>query len=157
MALILVRIDDRLIHGQVTIGWAQVLQPDRILLVNDAIAKNSWQKKLYEAVVPSEMSVSILTIEEAAKELLGGAFDAEKIFMIVESPQDVLVLLRRGLAIKSVNVGGLHYTDDKHRLLPYVFVTEQDIRLFKELMAMGIEVECRDVPTAKKVDMRDLL
>lgn len=157
MAIVLVRIDDRLIHGQVIVGWAHVLHPDRIVLINDDIANTSWQREVYEAAVPSEMGLSILGIDEAVDVIAEGTFDTEKIVLIVESPQNALALFRKGLDIKSVNVGGLHHTEGKRRLLPYVFVTNQDVDAFKELMAMGVEVECRDVPTAKKVDMRNLL
>ena len=157
MALVLVRIDDRLIHGQVTLGWAQTLHPDRIVLVNDDIATNSWKSKVYEAAVPSEIDVSILGIDEAVKRIVGGEFDKEKVFLIVESPRNALTLKRKGVDIKSVNVGGLHHTEGKRCLLPYVFVTNQDIDAFHELMDMGVEVECRDVPTVKKVDIRNLL
>ena len=157
MTLILVRVDDRLIHGQVTVGWVQALHPDRILLVNDVVATNHTQKKLYEATVLPEMRVSILTIEEAMQEVGQGAFNAEKIFLIIASPEDALILQRRGLDIKSVNVGGLHYAEGKRRLLPYVFASEHDVNVFRELLNRGIEVECRDVPSAKKVDIRDLL
>ena len=157
MALILVRIDDRLIHGQITVGWAQALRPDRILLANDAVAQNPTQKRLYEAVVPPEMGVSILTIDETMQSVENGTFNVEKTFLIVESPKDVLALQERGLGIRCVNVGGLHFSEGKRRLLPYVFVNEQDIDNLKELMAEGIEVECRDVPSAKRVNMKDLL
>jgi mannose/fructose/N-acetylgalactosamine-specific phosphotransferase system component IIB len=133
------------------------LHPDRIVLVNDDIASHSWKSKVYEAAVPSEIGVSILNSDEAVKCLVEGKLDREKVFLIVESPRNVLTLLRKGVDIKSVNVGGLHHTEGKHRLLPYVFVTDQDIDAFKELMDRGIEIECRDVPTAKKMDMRNLL
>ncbi|UCE17989.1 MAG: PTS sugar transporter subunit IIB [Gemmatimonadota bacterium] len=157
MALVLVRIDDRLIHGQVILGWAHALHPDRIVLVNDNIAKSSWHREVYEAAVPSEIGVSILGLDRAVKYLTEREFDEERILVIVESPRNALSLVRKGIDIKSVNVGGLHHTEGKDRLLPYVYVTNQDIDAFKELIAMGVEVECRDVPTAKKIDMRKLL
>ena len=58
MSLVLVRIDDRLIHGQVTVGWGSFLNPDRIMLVSDDIAQNNWEKELYESCVPFNMKVS---------------------------------------------------------------------------------------------------
>lgn len=157
MDLILIRIDDRLIHGQVTVGWVQVLNPDRILLANDAVAKNRMQRKLFEAVVPPEIRTSVLTIEETIKEATAGTISDEKTLLIIESPRDALALLRGRVNIKHINVGGLHHVEGKRRLLSYVFVNEQDIYDFKELIAEGVEVECRDVPSAKRVDMRDLL
>lgn len=157
MALILVRIDDRLIHGQVILGWAHALHPDRIVVVDDTVAASSWQRRVYEAAVPSEIGVSILGVDEAVNFFVEGRFNNEKIFLLVESPKNILDLFRKGVDIRSINVGGLHHSEGKRCVLPYVFVSDQDIDNFKELMAMGVEVECRDVPTAKKVDMRNLL
>ena len=157
MALVLIRIDDRLIHGQVTVGWGRALQPDRILLVNDIVAMNPPQKNLYEAAVPPGIAVSILTIDEAAKAVKGGIFDQEETLLIVESPDDALALQERGVEIQSINIGGLHYTAGKKGLLPYVYVSEQDVVALRAIMAKGIELECRDVPSAKRVDLRCLL
>jgi PTS system mannose-specific IIB component len=157
MALILVRIDDRLIHGQVTVGWAQALRPNRILLANDAAAMNPAQKSLYEASVQSDMAVSVLTIDESARECNNGTFDDEKTILVVESPEDVLLLLERGVDMSSVNIGGLHCHPGKRNLLDYVYVSEEDEQALRTLLAKGIEVECRDVPSAKKIDFRNLL
>ena len=157
VALILVRIDDRLIHGQVILGWARTLHPDRIVLVDDAVSSNGVQKQLYEAAVPSEFSVSILGIDEAVQFLSEGEVKTEKILLIVESPRNAFALHNKGVDLKSINVGGLHYAEGKRGLLPYVFIDNQDVGFFRKLMAQGVEVECRDVPTAKKINMKDLL
>lgn len=157
MALVLVRVDDRLIHGQVTVGWAQALHPDRILLANDAVAMNPSQKGLYEATAPPEIAVSVLTLEEAATELTQGTFDGEETLLIVESPGDVLALEEKGVEMRSINIGGLHFAAGKRNLLPYVYVSEQDVEALKDMLAKGIEVECRDVPSTRKVDFKSLL
>jgi len=157
MALVLIRIDDRLIHGQVTVGWVQALYPDRILLANDAVATNPSQKDLYEATVPSGITVTILTIDEAASEVRNGTFDEQDTLVIVESPRDALALQQKGVEMDSVNLGGLHFSAGKRGLLPYVFVSDEEIDTLKTMLARGIELECRDVPTARKVDIRSLL
>lgn len=157
MALALVRIDDRLIHGQVSVGWVQALQPDRILLANDAVAADPGLRDLYTMAAPPEVPASICTIHETADKLQEDDTAAERTLLLVESPHDALELRLRGVNIRSVNVGGLHYTEGRRCLLPYLFVSEEDLTVFKNMLALGMEVECRDVPSARKIDMRNLL
>ena len=157
MTLVLVRVDDRLIHGQVSVGWAQALQPDRIILANDVVAGNPSLRGLYTMAIPAESSASLLTLSEAAEMLTDGAFAGDKAILVVESPGEVLTLREKGVEIHSVNVGGLHHTDGKRCLLPYVFVSEDDVKAFRKMLTMGMEVECRDVPSARKIYMQDLL
>ena len=154
MPLVLVRIDDRLIHGQVVVGWGIHLKPDRIILSNDEIARSSWEKELYlgaEATAPIPLSISVLTIDETI--LFLNENQKEKIILLVETPKEISIHIEKGLKIQKVNVGGMHYKQGKRRLAPYIFVDEDDITSFKKMGDMQIELEGQDVPTAKKIDI----
>jgi len=156
MPLVLVRIDDRLVHGQVVVGWGIHLNPDRIILCSDTIAISPWEKDIYigaEATAPYPLTISVLTIDETLELLDDNEVEKEKIVLLVESPQELLKLIKRGLRIQKVNVGGMHYKQGKLRLAPYIFVDEQDISSFREICNMEIELEGREVPTGKKVDI----
>jgi len=156
MPLVLTRIDDRLIHGQVVVGWGLLLKPGRIILCSDAIAGSSWEKEIYmgaEAMAPYPLSISVFTTEETLSFLNDEMNEQEKIILLVETPQDILELIKRGIKIDKINVGGMHYRQGKRRLAPYIFVDEQDIELFKEINQMEIELEGREVPTGKRIDI----
>ena len=157
MSLVLIRIDDRLIHGQVTVGWGSFLNPDRIVLVSDEIANNEWEKELYQNCVPFNMAVSILPVEEAAQALLQKLYDSERVILLVESPSVIVELINHGVGFQQVNIGGIHYKETKKKILPYVYVDERDIQDFRFLEEHDIELICQDLPQAKKENLSELL
>ncbi|MDH3215555.1 MAG: PTS sugar transporter subunit IIB [Candidatus Krumholzibacteria bacterium] len=146
MPLSLVRIDDRLIHGQVVLGWSRVLKPDRIAIANDRIAKNSWERKFYTASVPPHIKVSFLTLEETAVELLNNLYKNEAVLMLFESVKDAYTMVLKGVQLDNINIGGLHYRDGAQELLPFVFLTEEDRQLLRELVKRGVTLLAQDVP-----------
>ena len=146
MPLSLVRIDDRLIHGQVVLGWARYLEPDRIVVANDRVALNPRERKVFALGVPTEIKVSFLTLEETTVELLNNLFKNESVIMLFESVQDVVSVVERGVQFDQINVGGLHYREGTEELLPYVFLSEEDRRLLRELVKKGITLLAQDIP-----------
>ncbi|MFC1477795.1 PTS system mannose/fructose/N-acetylgalactosamine-transporter subunit IIB [candidate division KSB1 bacterium] len=157
MSLVLIRIDDRLIHGQVTVGWGSYLNPDRILLVSDEIAKNEWEKELYESCVPFDIAVSILPVKEAANALVNNSFANERVILLVESPDIISALMKEGAEFQQINIGGLHYQEHKKKILPYVYLSEQDIKEFSYIKAHNVDLICQDLPQAKKENLANLI
>jgi mannose/fructose/sorbose-specific phosphotransferase system IIB component len=153
MGLRLVRIDDRLIHGQVVVGWVRFLNADHIVVANDATANDAMQKALYEMVVPRELKVSILTISETAEKFKQAAFGNDTIILLVSRPQDALDLLNLGMVIKSINVGGIRFEPGKRQISKSISVNKADCTALAELIAKGVEIEGRAVPTDEKLDI----
>lgn len=146
MPLTLVRIDDRLIHGQVVLGWSRALKPDRIVVANDRIARNSWERKFYNASVPPHIKVSFLTLDETTVELLNNLFRSESVLLLFESVKDLYTLVQKGVKLDKINVGGLHYRAGAEELLPFVFLTNEDRELLRELVKSGITLLAQDIP-----------
>ena len=157
MPLNLVRIDDRLIHGQVVIGWGSYLHPDRIILCSDEVASCEWEKEIYLGAVTDDMEASVLSVKESAESLLDNRFGGAKIILLAETPRTVVELLDYGVQFDTVNVGGMHYREGKRCIIPYIYIDDQDEGYFKELFARHIKLECQDVPTCKKQDLAELL
>lgn len=156
--LVLVRIDDRLIHGQVTVGWGACLHPDRILLANDEVAENPWERDLYISAAPPDIEVCVSTVEEAAQEIRRGQQeDKRRTLLLVSSPRDALRLVEYGVSIQEINVGGLHFREGKRQILPFVFADQTDIEAFRSLLQRGVRLECRDVPTCRRTDLKKAL
>ena len=145
MDIQLIRIDDRLIHGQVVVGWVKALGIERLVVVNDAIARNSMQKTLMEMAVPSGLKVSFYTIDEAVQNCRPSE-SREKSLLLFSSPADVLEFSRKGAPLSTVNVGGMHYCEGKSQVSKTVCVNEGDISAFQELKKRGVELEVRAVP-----------
>jgi PTS system mannose-specific IIB component len=157
MAYVLVRIDDRLIHGQVTVAWGSDLAPDRIILVNDEVAGNEWRRSLYAETDALGASVSVLSTDEFLEGDRKGDWESERAMVLVESPRDLLRLIEGGLAIDSANVGGLHFSEGKRELLPYFFVDADDLAAIRAILARGTRLEARDVPHTNPVDVASLI
>ena len=150
MPILLTRIDDRLIHGQVVVGWAQELKINHIIVINDEIVKNDMQKFLFRMATPNDINLSILTIEEAAIKIKGREFDDDLAMLLVKSPVDLVCLIEAGGKISEINIGGMHFENNKTQLFDAVFVDERDIEAFKRLITLGVVLEVRMVPTDTK-------
>jgi mannose/fructose/N-acetylgalactosamine-specific phosphotransferase system component IIB len=153
----LVRVDDRLIHGQVTVAWGSWLNPDRIVLVNDEVAGCDWRCELYADSDSLGVPVAILTREAFKKTLAADEWKDEQDFLIVESPADLLDLIRGGLEVREANIGGMHHAEGKRELLPYLFVDGSDVDAMREIIRLGTKLEARDVPQAQSRDVAVLL
>ncbi|MDI6783172.1 MAG: PTS sugar transporter subunit IIB [bacterium] len=153
MGLKLVRIDDRLIHGQVVVGWVRFLNANHIIVADDAVAKDAMQKALYEMVVPRELTVSILTLAETAEKIQQNIYGNDTIILLVARPKDVLALANLGLPMKSINIGGMRFEPGKKQITKSVSVDDEDGMMLRELAAKGIEIEGRAVPTDEKIDI----
>jgi len=155
--IVLARIDDRLIHGQVVLGWGRVLKPDRYLVVDDEVASSEWEKSLYASAVQDETSVSILTIDEAIEALNGESFRDEKVILLVKSPQTMLSLVEKGFNVSEVNVGGLHYSEGKDKVLDNVYLNNEERLALRELVKKGITLEARPLPDSERVILNHLV
>lgn len=157
MPVVLVRIDDRLIHGQVVLGWARILKPQRIVVANDRVATSEWERKLYTASVPPPLAVSFLTIEQTAVEMLGGGFADETAVLLFESVLDIHRVAAAGVRFSEINVGGLHYRGGTRAVLPFVYLSEDDRRLLRELIEQGVKFVARDIPGNPAIDLNPLI
>jgi mannose/fructose/N-acetylgalactosamine-specific phosphotransferase system component IIB len=147
MPVKLARIDDRLIHGQVVLGWVPVVKPNRILVACDRVAASDWERKFYASCVPPEIPTTFLSIDQTAQSLTAEPFASEQLLVLLESAEDAWKLVSAGVALKEVNVGGLHYREGAVELLPFVFVTPEDRVCLRELVKKGVTLSAQDVPS----------
>lgn len=158
MPVILARIDDRLIHGQVTVGWSEALRPDRIILANNAIAADPWQIKVYSSTVPPHIEVSIMPVAKAAASLADHAHRDEKVLLLTGSVEEMGELVRLGVPVEMVNVGGLHFSAGKKEMLPFVYLDKHDLKGLVRLIEMGSTLSAQQVPGGREhiIDMEQI-
>ncbi len=157
MGIVLFRLDERLIHGQVVVAWGEYLKPDRIVIFNNQIASSPWERELYMCCVPPDFQASVYNLEEASQKLSNGVFDKEKIIALVDNPADIFQLHQKGIRIPEVNLGGMHYSQGREQILPYLYLSKEEKDIFRKLMQQGVKFFCQDVPCAEKKDLRELL
>jgi PTS system mannose-specific IIB component/fructoselysine and glucoselysine-specific PTS system IIB component len=158
MAILLYRVDERLIHGQVVVGWGNELHPDRILVVDDELAASEWEQELYALGLPSEITPHFETVESAREHLAEWESDGSRSMLLTRDVRSMARLAQGGvLRGREVNLGGLHYAPGRDAVLPYVYLSPDERDALEELVAGGIEVGARDLPGAKRVSAGRLL
>jgi PTS system mannose-specific IIB component/fructoselysine and glucoselysine-specific PTS system IIB component len=157
LAVELYRIDDRLIHGQVVVGWGQPLHLGFIVLVDDEVGGSEWEQELYRMGVPPGVDVFFDTVDEAAARHARYAADPRPGVLLTGSIETMVRLAERVPAIRRVNVGGVHHKAGRAQHLRYVFLTPAERDALRTLAARGVEVNAQDVPSARPVPLSDLL
>lgn len=157
MSLTLVRLDDRLVHGQVVVGWGNALGADQILLINDHVAAAQWERDLYRLGVPPNMEVEFSTVADAPA-ALGEVVKSNRRVIVVIADVDTLVrVCQTSDVVRRVNIGGLHERTGRRRRLPYVFLSDSEGESLKMLADDGVEVTASDVPSTKAVPLSEIL
>ena len=156
MTLVLNRIDDRLIHGQVVVGWGQPLDVKFIVLVDDAVAASEWEQDLYRMGVPPEMDVRFHSAADAAPLLDGYRTEPRPGILLTGDIAAMRTLVERG-GVREVNIGGIHHRAGSTQHLRYVFLTPAEQAELSDLAALGAVVTAQDVPATRAVPLAELL
>lgn len=156
MGIVLLRVDERLIHGQVVIGWGHELRPARYVVVDDEIAETDWEQQLYTLGAPGAESI-FCTVAEGRELLSAWASDPTRTVVLTRDVNSMRRLLAgRGDGL-AVNLGGLHAGPDRVRCLDYLHLTEQDRQDLRSLADEGVVVSARDLPDAHLVSLETIL
>lgn len=157
MAITLLRVDDRLIHGQVVEGWLPFLKADLVVVVSDGVAVDPVQTALMKMALPPAVGLVALAVADAPALLLGPQAAARKILVLVPGPTEALALLKSGVVVDRVNVGGLHFTVGKVQLGRAVFLDEKDKAALLGIAKRGVRLEGRPLPSDPEEDLTAML
>ena len=153
--ILLTRIDNRLIHGQVATQWNSTIGANLILVANDEVSTNTMRQNLMKMAAPTGVATRFFSLQHTI-EIIGKASPKQKIFIICENPEDVLTLVKGGVPIKKVNIGNMHMAEGKRQVATSVAVSDEDVAAFKELQERGVELEIRRVPSTPVEDVNKL-
>ena len=151
MSLALYRIDDRLIHGQVVVGWGQPLDCSFIVLVDDEVRGSDWEQDLYRMGVPPHIEVIFASVDEAAEKLPAWEGDSRVGILLVGDIDSAAALAARSDRLKRLNVGGIHHRAGRTERLRFVYLTDDEAAKLRQLAARGVDVTAQDVPSARAV------
>lgn len=150
------RVDDRLIHGQVTAGWVRPLGIEQIILANDQVANDEWEREIYTLAVPSEIVVKIFTITETIN-YLKNEHILKKTIVLINSLKDAYQIIESGITVAKLNIGGLHFESGKKAFATYIFLSEEDINFAKKIVARGVSLEGREIPGSSSIIIDNLI
>lgn len=155
--LSLVRIDDRLVHGQVVEGWIPHLHAQVVIVASDAAASDETQVALMRLALPDEVELDVLPVERAARHPALAPAESKRVLVLAPGPREVLALVERGLALSRVNVGGLHYSAGRVQLGKAIFLDDEDREALVKLSRLGVRLEGRALPGEKEEDLLGLI
>jgi len=155
--IVFIRIDDRLIHGQVVEGWVNYLKASYLLVADDAVASNTLQRSIMELAVPQGLKVMIGPVEEICRRLRTSVLDAERAILLFSNPADVLRAIKAGMECRSLNVGGMHFVPGKRKLMDVLAVNDSDLEALKEIAGKGIKIDVQTVPTQRPIPLGKIL
>jgi mannose/fructose/N-acetylgalactosamine-specific phosphotransferase system component IIB len=158
MSVVLFRVDERLIHGQVVLGWGGRLHPQRIVVVDDDLAASSWEQELYGLGVPPDMEAQFATVDAARDSLGEWQAGDERVFVLTRDVGTMRRLAAGGLLRGAdVNIGGIHHAPGRREALPYVFLSGTESSALRALADDGAHVSARDLPGTRAVELNELL
>ncbi|MFL0252634.1 PTS galactosamine transporter subunit IIB [Clostridium neuense] len=151
--ILLVRIDNRLVHGQVGVTWTSSLGANLLVVVDDEAANQPVQQQLMTMTAESSgVGIRFFTIEKTIK-VIGKAAPSQKIFIVCKTPETVKKLVDGGVPIEKVNVGNMHFSEGKRAITKKVYVDDKDLENLKYIKSKGVEVYIQDTPGDIKHDI----
>ena len=157
MPIELHRIDDRLIHGQVVVGWGQPLELRFLVLVDDEVAASEWEQELYRMGVPPDMRVEFVSVAQAVAKYATFAADP-KPGMLLTGDIDTMARLCVAIpALRRVNLGGVHHRAGRAQKLRYIFLTGEEEAELRAMASNGVEISAQDVPAARVIPLDSIL
>lgn len=151
------RIDTRLLHGQVATGWTKAMNPNRIIVVSDNVAKDNLRKNMIAQAAPSGVKANTVPIKKMIEVAKDPRFGNTKAMLLFETPQDALAAIKGGVDIKELNVGSMAYSNGKVNVNQVLAMDQKDIDTFKELKELGVKFDVRKVPSSSPENMESLL
>ncbi len=142
-----VRIDFRLIHGQVANLWANAKQVSRFMVVDDQLATDDMQKQVLRMACPAAVKLSVLPLEKASANIQAGKYNAQRLFILAKKPETLLRLIESGVQLPEINVGNMSSLNEVKRVGLNIGMDEGDIEAFKKLQEKGIRMYAQMVPS----------
>jgi mannose/fructose/N-acetylgalactosamine-specific phosphotransferase system component IIB len=155
MPIKLVRVDHRLVHGQVTMGWSRATGADLLLVVNDRVAGSPMDVSLMQMAVPPGVSLEVWSLEEGERAAASGIWPDGQILLLVSNPLDLRRLVEAGLSLDEVNIGGVRSEGARHKLTKEVHATDAEIEAWRALAERGLRLSVQWLPSQKRKLLND--
>jgi mannose/fructose/N-acetylgalactosamine-specific phosphotransferase system component IIB len=156
--IILYRVDDRLVHGQVVEGWVPHLRAEELAVVSDEIAGDEMRRAIMRFATPEGVDLRLMTVEEALAYLPEAERSERKVLLLLPGLSEALTLSEKGLKIPSLNIGGMHYSAGKNLSIgKAIFLNDEDCASLRALSAAGIKIEGRGVPSDSPLDLMEAI
>ena len=154
--IVLVRIDDRLIHGQVMTSWLNYTSANKIMIIDDEVAKDPFMKSVLKTCVPANVKLATFTVEKAAARLKKG-FAGDKCIILAKYPKTLYRLKEEGVIFDHINIGGMGVSGDRTKFFRNISASEKEKRMLKELAEAGSKIGVRIIAEDSETDISKML
>lgn len=157
MNIVLTRIDDRLIHGQVMTAWVKHTKANHIIIVDDEVSQDPFMKQVLKMAAPKSVKVEILDINSAIEVLNSDKNPDDRVIILAKSPKAILSLIEKGVKITNLNIGGMGARVGRKPFYKNISVSDEDRKIFKRIVEAGTRVSVQIIPDEKEVDIEKLI
>ena len=152
-----VRVDTRLLHGQVAMAWSKQINPTRIVVVSDSVAHDELRRNLIVQAAPVGIKANVIPVSKLVQIAEDRRLAGQRFMLLFETPQDVLRAVRAGVDLHEINIGSMAHSAGKTMLNDAVSVDGDDVRTFECLRDAGCTFNVQKVPSNKSEDIWPLL
>ncbi|WP_142427437.1 PTS sugar transporter subunit IIB [Enterococcus durans] len=155
--IVFARVDDRLIHGEVVTAWTPTYSINHIIIIDDIVATDPFQKRVLKALAPTKIRVDAFTVVEGIKELGRDYNEKERVLLLTKSPIVYAKLVEGGIELPQVNLGGMGIRDERKPFIKNVACDEKEIEAIRNIVEKGIHVFYQLVPEQRLIEITNLL
>lgn len=155
--IVLTRIDDRLVHGQVMTSWLNFTSANKIMIVDDGVAKDMFMKNVLATVLPANISLEICSVADASERIKKGFSPKDRVMILVKFPATILKLMENGVTLDKVNVGGMGVSGTRKKFYKNIAISEEEKEIFKKIISTGCMVTIQIIAEDKATDVSKLL
>lgn len=153
----MLRVDDRLIHGQVAFSWVSATSSNCIVVANTRYATNAMLKMTLQVGKPAGVKLEVLTLEDAIRYMLDDKNKAKKIMLVTETIQDAAIIAKKLTEVKEICLGGIREEGKRTYICTQIFLNQEDVTILEEMKKAGIRVYAQPVPSNPQVEAQELL
>lgn len=150
--IVLARVDDRLIHGEVVSVWTPSLSVNRIVIADDGVAADKFNSKVLKVLAPAGVKVNVYTVDEASEKMKTDGVKSEKVMILAKTPVTFLRMVEKGLDIKAVNLGGMGIRDERIPFIKNVACSPEEKDSIKQMLEKGVRVYYQLVPEQQIIE-----
>lgn len=154
--VVLVRIDDRLIHGQVMTSWLNYTSANKILIIDDGVAADAFMKSVLKTCVPANVKLATFTVERAVARLQKG-FAGDHCIILVKYPETLHRLMKAGIVFDEINIGGMGVSGTRTKFFRNISASEEEKAMLKEMVDAGSKISVRIIAEDSETDISKML
>lgn len=151
--IVLTRIDDRLIHGQVMTSWLNYTQANKIMVIDDEVAADPFMKNVLKSAVPSNIGLGVFSIERAVERLLKGFKDNDRVIILVKYPKTLYQLMKNGVIFEYINIGGMGANINRSKFYKNISASNEERKMLKEMIENNCKIEIRIIAEDSSIDV----